>query len=338
MRSNPAAQLFDLFFEFLITHLTILSFISLTGILSAKYELLRLSIVLLVSILTYLILSDVFIVFLSRYKLTYGITTKGILFNWGVLKSREVFVPFEEIESINLIDYPKLKRKAIQFKVSSNITNGDLGTEIGALSYVLSFERLTELEPIADIFKEHYQGVIRISSAQKTENPFYRFSKSKIYHKLNLFMAFSFIYLAAFIGIKIFDNNIASQIHVKDIVVEEKITRDKSETENNLITSKGYDLTLYSFLSYVDKEIEFTVTPVYCQVSSFSKFKYTNRESLKNGYIGDNLIMKIFCFLILSFFAVYIIYKRGNLYRDDYIMIIFGPVLVTIVGGFILYH
>ena len=336
--SKSKGQIIDLLVEFLITHLTILSFISLTGIISSQFEFLSKSIILLVSVFAYLILSDVFIVFLARYNLSYSISDKGLIYNWGILKPRQVFIPFEEIESISIVDHPKLKRKAIEFRTSTKITNGSLGIEIGALSYVLSFERLDDLEPAIDILKAHYEGPIKVRPAQKTKNLFYRFSKSNIYHKLNLFLAFSFIYLASFIAINIFDNNVATQQQIEDTVVSEKKFRGQFGPYNNLQTSKGHSITLHTTHTYLDREIKFTKSPIYDRTSSFDSFKQPDSESLKNGYVSNDLIMKVFCFLILLFFAIYIIYKRGNLYREDYIVIIFGPILISLVGGFILYH
>lgn len=334
--SNSFGHLFDLFVEFVISNLTILSFISLTGIVSQQFEILSTAIVLLVSVLSFLILSEVFIVFVSRYKMSYSISDEGIFFNWGMLSKRKVFVPFEEIESINLVDQPKLKRKAVEFK--TNITNGSLGIEIGALSYVLSFERLNDLAAVTRILESHYEGPIYKKSTEEKHNLFYRFSKSNLYHKLNLFLAFSFIYVAVFIGIKIFDYNLATQKIVKDVVVEENMISKYDTFIKYCYTSEGYQFKKYSNASVLGEEIEFTVSPIYDTVTQILATNYLSDNDILNGYKGNNLIMKVFCFIILILFAIYIIYKRGNLYRDDYILIIFGPILITLVGGFYIYH
>ena len=337
-KSNSFKQILDLCIEFIVAHLTILSFISLTGILSSKFEWFGSAIVLMIAVIAYLVLSEVFIVFFARYNLSYGVSMAGIHFKWGFFNSRQVFIPYEEIEYITVIDRPELKRKAIEFRTSTNLTNGSLGIEIGALSYILSFEGLLDIAPVLKILRKEFKGHILDKSVQKPKGIFYRFSKSPIYHKLNLFLAFSFIYVATFIAMAIFDNNFATQDYIEDLVVEETIGKGNFYFENKMLTANGHEINLVSHNRYLNDTVRFWSSPVYKYTSRFDSFKAPTLERVNNGYVSDNLAIKVICFLVLVFFAGYIIYKRGNLFRDDYIMMIFGPILVTLVIGFYLFH
>ena len=325
-------------YEFISARFTIIAFIGLFNFVGYNFQFFGYSVSTGIAIFLYYIISDAFNVFWTGLNLKYSITKSGILFEWGVLKDHEVFVPFEDVSRILVVNNKKGKRRSLIFENVDKIKNGDFGFSKEIYFDQLSFENISDIDSTVKIIVD--LNPLKVFHLDENKNISWteKIPSSTLYLKFLQLIGFACIYLSAMIAIIAIDNNLLSSTYVKDVVVEQYLYSYEDDLKQNiLVTKEGYNIKLGSRFSYVGEEVEFMVSPLFKHVTKFNSFKVkaTSRESHENSYMGFSLVFKIIALFSTLFSASYIFYKRGFVPFEDLSVLLLLPILILIVAFFV---
>jgi len=338
-KANTIRHFGNFIYEFVGARFTLIAFIGLFNFaaigLSFFDEILTFGIVLFL----YYLISDAFNVFWTGVNLEYHITKQGIVYNWGVFRSHELLVPFEEIVKISAIRGNSNKRNALVFENSLKIKNGDYGFSKELFFNALTFENIQNLETVIKILEKEGGYDIDIKEKHQSNTLDEKLTSSYLYLKFLQLLTLVFLYLTTNIALHLLDSNLLSNTYVKDIVVaQENRPYGPKYFYNHLKTEKGHSFVLKGryFYDHMDEEIELLISPIFKNVIGFENYKQHRYESLKNGYLGGiNILFKLAALLISFMSGSYIFYKRSYIPFEDLTVFLIFPMGILIVAFFI---
>lgn len=336
--SNSIGHFGYFLYEFISARFTVIAFIGLFNFAGYNYQFFGYSIATGIALFLYYIISDAFNVFWTGLNLKYNITKSGILFEWGVLKDHELFIPFDEISRVLVVTRKEGKRHALIFENEEKIKNGDYGFSKEIYFDQLSFENISDINSVVKIIADLNPSKVHEVQQYKYKPWTEKVPNSNLYLKFLQLLGFVCIYISTMIAVSIIDCNILPSTYVKDVVVKQTFYSYKDRVKKNILeTQQGYEISLISNYGYENAEVEFWVSPLFKQTTDFDSFKSTSRESHMNAYMGLSLIFKLMALCSTLFSASYIFYKRGFVPFVDLSVLLILPMLMLIVA-FYLFH
>lgn len=267
--SSTLVLLGNFIYEFIGVRFTLIAFIALFNFASIGFHFFDEILNIGISLILYFFLRDAFNVFWTGINLKYYITKQGILYTWGVFRSHELLIPFDEISNIIVLNNSKHKRKALIFENLRCLKNGDHGLSKEIFFNILSFENINELEKVVNILRNVGYTKITIKEEAQSYKLDEKLKYSYLYYKSLQLLSLIFLYIATNIGLNLTDTHLANSDLIKDVIVKQEESSFRSDYFYlNLTTSKGHSFTLQSrYLNdHTGEEVKLRISPIYNKV------------------------------------------------------------------------
>lgn len=337
-QTSTLRHLSNFLYEFVGARFTLLAFIGLFNFAAIGYAYFDLVLTLGISLFLFYLISDAFNVFWTGINLEYQLTTEGVMFDWGVFKDHELFVPYQKISKVFAVRKGKNKRSALIFENTLNLKNGDYGFSKEIFFKILSFENVQELEEVIAVIEKEGGYEIAIKEVYDTASLDEKLPHSYLYLKFLQLLSLVFLYISTSIFLNFVDANILSSYSVEDKIVRQELKPlKKGYYYNHFETEKGYDFVLKgkSHFNYLEEEVGLLISPLYKKVVGFYGFKFSKHQSLRHGYLGGNVLVKLIALFFSILSGAYIFYKRSYIPFEDLSVFLIFPSLILILAFFV---
>lgn len=339
-KSNNYKNFGFFLYDFIGGKLTILAFLGLFGFVGYHLGYFGHFLTLGIGVFLYYIISDAFNVFWTGVNLEYQVTDKYIRFIWGVSKQREIIIPFEEITNISAEYGAMNKRSAIIFENSDKFKNGDFGFSQERYFNQLSFENVNDIEALIRILNDVGDKRVEIIKPDLSKPWEEQLPSSTVYLKVLQLVAFLYLFISSSLFLNFIDFHFLKSEKIVDTVISQEY--GGSETwgmTNKLTTKNGYTIELttnpkYKF-NYLNKNVGFSVSPMFNNITTFENFNTKKHESLKTGQGGASVLFKLLSIIAMIISCMYIFYKRGVIPFFELGMVILGPLFFLLPAVFL---
>lgn len=340
-KANTLSHFGNFLYEFVGARFTFIAFVSLFNFAAIGLSIFDEALTFGIVLILYYLISDAFNVFWTGVNLEYTITRYGLVYKWGIFRSHELFIPFDDIKKVYAIRGGKKKRNALVFENELQIKNKDHGFSKELHFNDLTFENIKDLDHVIKVLER--EGGYKIEEKQTYHSSAVdaKLSNSYLYLKFMQLLTLIFLYFATTISLNLIDSNMLTNRYVKDVVIEQDNRPFGSDYfYDHLITEKGHTYVIGSryFDNHVGEEVELVISPIFKKVIGFVIDNERKLGALKNGYVGSMNILFKLAALICSFVcASYIFYKRCFIPFDDLTIFLVFPVFILVVA-FFLFH
>jgi len=272
-----------------------------------------------------------------RFNLIQAITEEELCFKWGSHPDDSLLVPFNEISKIILIkDKSKPYADLLFYSEHTNFTKEYLFL-VDEDTGLLKFEQVKDAEYLLKLIQSSISESqnIEFPAEPKESRSIKKRDLQVLQNKFNFGFAFLLMGLGVYTALNILDQNILSSKTEEDKITSTITRKNDASHIKTLVTSYGYHIDLSAKGKFINKEIIFSVSPIF-KTTDLIEIKHSNyRKEKFEPHRNIHLFSKIFCMIISIFSACYLIYKRGDIPGVDLSFFILFPIFLFIVAFWI---